>query len=338
MKITLSMEERKLLQHVQAGLPIVSRPFDQLGRECQMDESRVLDHLHIWKDRGLIRWVGAIFSTHALGYQSTLAAFSLAPDKVAEAASIINQHPGVTHNYQRDYKYNLWFTLAVPPQESIQAHLERLAHASGAKEWINLPVVKTYKISLVLPLTKEAQEKRTVGTLGTSPDDRIYFVTEEEKALIRILQEDWPLVPKPYEIIAGQWGKDEDSLKDEDCLIEKIREWKELGIIRRIGAILRHHDAGFTINWMVAWQVQGERLDMAGEQAAQNPLVSHCYYRSVTADWTYPLFTMVHAQSEEEAQKTVEELHQLIKPTDYKILPTIREFKKIRLRLFDSTH
>jgi len=329
MKITLSTEERRLLQCLQAGLPLVSRPFDHLGRECQMDESKVLDHLHIWKGQGLIRWLGAIFSTHALGYQSTLAAFSLPPDKVAEAAGIINQHPGVTHNYQRNHKYNLWFTLAVPPQESIRAHLERLAQASGTKEWINLPVVKTYKISLVLPLTEEAQGMRVSGT---SPDDHIYSVNEEEKALIRILQEDWPLVPKPYEIIAGQWGK------DESVLIKKIRGWKDLGIIRRIAAILRHHDVGFTVNWMVAWQVQGERLDMVGEQAAQNPLVSHCYHRSVTADWTYPLFTMVHAQSEKEAQKTVEELHRLIEPTDYKILPTIREFKKIRLKLFNLSN
>jgi len=329
MKITLSMEERRLLQYAQSGLPVISRPFDRLGRECQMDEFRVLDYLHIWKDQGLIRWLGAIFSTHALGYQSTLAAFSLPPDKVAEAAGIINQHPGVTHNYQRDHKYNLWFTLAVPPQESIGDHLERLAQVSGAKEWINLPVVKTYKIGLVLPLTEEARGKRVHGA---STQDHIYSVTDEEKALIRILQEDWPLVPKPYEIIAGQWGRSENDL------IEKIREWRELGIIRRIAAILRHHDAGFTVNWMVAWQIEGERLDVAGEQAAQNPLVSHCYYRPVTADWTYPLFTMIHAQSEEEAQKTVEDLHRLIKPTDYKILPSIREFKKIRLKLFETAH
>ncbi|MEW5801647.1 MAG: Lrp/AsnC family transcriptional regulator [bacterium] len=327
MNNNLTTEERSLLHSVQAGLPAVSHPFEHVGRQCRMEEAGVLAHLRAWKDQGLVRWLGAIFSTHALGYQSTLAAFSLPADRVAEAAGIINQHPGVTHNYQRDHTYNLWFTLATPAHESIKAHLERLARTSGAKKWINLPVVKTYKISLVLPLASAGQAK---GPAGPSPsDDRVYSVTDEEKSLIRILQEDWPLVPEPFRIISEQWGG-----ADEQSLIEKVDAWKKLGIIRRIAAILRHHNAGFTVNWMVAWQV--EEIDAAGELAARNPLISHCYQRAVAGDWTYPLFTMLHARSEEEARKTVAELHGLIKPVDYKILPTVREFKKIRLKLFDS--
>ncbi|MEW6379233.1 MAG: Lrp/AsnC family transcriptional regulator [bacterium] len=326
MTITLSPEERRLLQLVQAGVPVVPRPFDHLGRESQMEEARVLELLRTWKEQGLIRWLGAIFSTHALGYQSTLAAFSLTPDHITEAAGIISRHPGVSHNYQRDYEYNLWFTLAVPPQENLEAHLERLAQASGARKWINLPVVKTYKISLVLPVAEEGQEGRAPGA---TQGGRIYSITDEEKALIRILQEDWPLVPAPYQVLAGQWGSG-----DERYLIEKIRQWKEQGIIRRIAAILRHHHAGFTVNWMVAWQVQEKKIDEAGERAAQNPLVSHCYRRALAADWKYPLFTMIHARSEEEAQQAVDKLHRLLEPLDYKILPTVREFKKTRLKLF----
>lgn len=345
--MTLSSKERRLLQRLQAGLPVVSRPFDHLSRECQMEELEVLTYLKTWKEQGLIRWVGVIFSTHALGYKSTLAAMSIPPDNLLEAAGLISQHSGVTHNYQRDYDYNLWFTLAVPPEENIQVHLEKLAQASGAKKWINLPVVKTYKIRLVLPLAGDEQgggdEQGRGGTDSAtghiaSPTERIYTVTGEEKALIRILQEDWPLVLRPYQVLASQWGRAGKNLAEEklieENLIEKISQWKERGIIRRIAAILRHHEAGFIVNWMVAWRVQEEKIDLAGERAAQNPLVSHCYHRRPMADWTYPLFTMVHARSEEEARKTVSELNQVIEPLDYKILPTVREFKKVRLKLF----
>ena len=330
MNIRLSLEEQKLLQQIQADVPLVSRPFDHLGRAFQMDENRVLACLRAWKEQGLIRWLGAVFSTRSLGYQSTLAAFSLAPERIEEAAAIVNQHPGVTHNYQRDHEYNLWFTLAVPPQESLLAQIESLAKASKAAKWISLPVVKTYKISLILPLIEEKQEgKKAAAGSGSLPEGQSFSVTEEEKTLIRILQEDWPLVPVPWQVFAEQWG-----YGDEKCLIDRLRRWKEQGIIRRIAAILRHHQAGFTINWMVAWQVEGERIDEAGERAAHNPLVSHCYQRALATDWAYPLFTMIHARSEEQARSAVEELCRLIEPLDYKILPTIREFKKVRLKLF----
>jgi DNA-binding Lrp family transcriptional regulator len=318
-------KEHILLQYVQTGIPITHRPFKYLGQELQMEERQVMDYLKDWREKGLIRWLGAIFSTQAVGYQSTLAAFSLPSDKVAEAADIINQHPGVTHNYQREHEYNLWFTLAVPPEESLESHVKKLALTSGAEKWINLAVIKMYKIGLVLPIVENGSclEGRC-GSVG----DYTHILTEEEKALVRILQEDWPLVTTPYATLAGQGGN------EEERLMEKIREWKAVGIIRRVAAILRHREAGFSINWMVAWQVRPEKMDAAGTHAARHPLISHCYQRVITDDWPYPLFTMVHARSEEEARKVVEDLSQLIDPLDFKILPTIREFKKVRLRLF----
>ena len=325
MKNTLSYDEQNLLQSLQSGIPFISQPFEQIGRDVQMEEAQVLNYVRHWKEKGFIRWLGAIFSTSSLGYQSTLAALSVPEAKIAEAADIINQHPGVTHNYQRDYDYNLWFTLAVAPEENIDAHLEKLAQAGGAKKWLNLPVITTYKISLILPL---AEKKAPMKASGVLPSNHLYALTEEEKALVRILQEDWPLVSTPYALMAKEWGK------SEKCLIEKITQWKTLGIIRRVAAILRHREAGFTINWMVAWRIKEENMDFAGSQAAQSHLVSHCYHRRVTDDWVYPLFTMVHARSEEEAKKTIEELCQSIEPLDYKVLPTIKEFKKVRLKLF----
>ena len=89
----LSHNEQNLLQALQSGIPVISRPFEQIGRDVQMEEAQVLNYLRHWKGEGFIRWLGAIFSTSSLGYQSTLAALSLPADKIAEAADIINQHP-----------------------------------------------------------------------------------------------------------------------------------------------------------------------------------------------------------------------------------------------------
>ena len=126
MRAPLSHYEKNLMQSLQSGIPVISRPFERIGRDVQMEETQVLNYLRHWKEKGFIRWLGAIFSTSSLGYQSTLAAMNVPQAKIAEVAGIINQHPGVTHNYQRDHDYNLWFTLAVAPQENIDAHLKKL--------------------------------------------------------------------------------------------------------------------------------------------------------------------------------------------------------------------
>ena len=35
------------------------------------------------------------------------------------AAKIINSHPGVSHNYLRTHEFNLWFTIATPPDSEL---------------------------------------------------------------------------------------------------------------------------------------------------------------------------------------------------------------------------
>ncbi len=315
-----------LLQRLQMEIPVTPNPFEELGHQLKMKRAQVLEYLNQWKKEGIIRWMGAIFSTQSFGYKSTLAAFSLPPEKIEQAARIINQHKGVTHNYQRNYIYNLWFTIAVPPNENVDDHIQKLARHTKALKWISLPVIKTYKIRLVLPI---AGKKETITYQDIPSTSKIYTPSDEEKSLVRILQKDWPIVRDPYAELAGQWGKEENEL------LEKIKIWQTAGIIRRIGAILRHRDVGFTTNWMVAWNIEKENEDLIGKKAAQNPFVSHCYLRKTNPDWPYGLFTMLHTRSIEEAQAMVEELCEAIKPLEYKILPTIKEFKKVRLQLFN---
>lgn len=357
MKVVSSAEEKLLLHHLQLGFPIVSRPYQALGQQLGLGEDDVLYCLQQFKESGLIRWVGAIFSTQSLGYQSTLAAFSLPVDKVDEAAEIINLRAGATHNYQRDHEYNLWFTLALPPEENLLSHLEQIACQAGALKWLHFPVIKTFKIGLILPVNENdaggLKEPKGLKELNESIDPKetidpkgpkglkqsnhaliaedspgIYSLIEEERDLVRILQEDWPVIPSPYALFAKQWGR------DEDILLSKVKEWKSAGIIRRIAALIRHREAGFQTNWMVAWRLNEEKVEPAGLQASGHSHVSHCYHRKTYPDWPYPLFTMIHARSREEAQTVVEELSQLLQPEGVLIVPSLKEYKKVRLKFF----
>ncbi|MGA1871600.1 MAG: hypothetical protein ACMUJM_23985 [bacterium] len=321
----LNDNEQLLLHRLQMGIPTLSRPFHLLGEELHVNEKRIIETIQGLIDNGIIRWFGAIFSTRTLGYKSTLAALSLPPDRLEEAALVVNQHPGVTHNYQRPDEYNLWFTIAVSKDQQLDEELKHLAHTAGATKWLNLPVLKTYKIALILPLSKNSFSSKI---LGRDSSDTIYSLTSEEKDIVRLLQENWPIVPEPFKVFSKKLHK------QEEILIDKVNKWINFGIIRRIAPIVKHVSVGFTVNWMVAWQLREDYIDIMGERAAQNMHISHCYKRAARPDWPYSLYTMIHARSNEEAEETVTTLRTIINPIDFKILPTIKEFKKTRLKLF----
>ncbi len=67
--------DRALLERMQAGFPLVQRPFAALGEKLGLGESEVLARVRQIKEAGIIRQIGAIFDTRRLGYQSTLVAF-----------------------------------------------------------------------------------------------------------------------------------------------------------------------------------------------------------------------------------------------------------------------
>ena len=105
------------------------------------------------KAAGVLRQLSAIFDTRALGYQSALVAAQIDPARIDEAAATISEHPGVSHNYKRNHAYNLWYTLATPPGDDFDAHLDALHRASGATVTRKLPTLTLYKIGVKLDMT-----------------------------------------------------------------------------------------------------------------------------------------------------------------------------------------
>ena len=110
----------------------------------------------------MLRQLSAIFDTRALGYTSALVAAKVDPDHIDEAAAIISEHPGVSHNYKRNHAYNLWYTIAVPPGDSLDEHIDVLHRESGALVTRKLPTLKLYKIGVKLDMTgKTAANAKT---------------------------------------------------------------------------------------------------------------------------------------------------------------------------------
>src|SRR4051812_32755167 len=143
--------DKQLLNAVQKEVPLIPQPFAAIAKEIGITEEDVLARLKHWREgEGVIRQISAIFDTRKLDYTSTLVAMEIPKDRINEAAGIVNAHPGVSHNYERDHEFNLWFTCAVPPGMDLQKHIDRLHELTGATSTRILPTLKMFKIEVRL--------------------------------------------------------------------------------------------------------------------------------------------------------------------------------------------
>jgi len=135
-----------ILNRIQSDFPITSRPFLAVANELGVTEQEVLDRVARLKADGIIRRIGGNLVPDKLGFVSTLCAASVPADKIDHFAEIVNRYPGVTHNYQRDNTYNVWFTFIAPSRDEIEKNLKQIAEDSGVDDILNLPATKVFKI------------------------------------------------------------------------------------------------------------------------------------------------------------------------------------------------
>jgi DNA-binding Lrp family transcriptional regulator len=142
----LDPTDSAILNRIQSDFPITSRPFLAVANELGLSEKEVLDRVVRLKADGIIRRIGGNFVPGKLGFISTLCAASVPADQIDHFAEIVNRYPGVTHNYQRDNTYNVWFTFIAPSMDEIKENLKQIARDSGIDDILNLPATKVFKI------------------------------------------------------------------------------------------------------------------------------------------------------------------------------------------------
>ena len=146
---------------------------------------------------------------------------------------------------------------------------------------------------------------------------------EKDIALIRALQDEKIYLERdPFQRVAVRLGRDISEV------LENIASLKERGAIRRFGAAMTPHKAGFTSNAMVTWKVSSEREEAVAEKMASHARVSHCYLRNGFEGFPFTLYTMVHANSPEELESILDELAEQGDVKDRFVLKSVREFKK----------
>ena len=325
---SLAESDKELLNEIQWTFPLVTRPFDTIAKKFDTTPEIIKEKLNNLKEIGVLRQLSAIFDTRKLGYTSSLVAMEIEHDKLDHVASQINRHPGVSHNYERDHQFNLWFTLAVPPGADLNSELEKFNVLNGIKKVRMLPTLQLFKIGVKLDMVDDkkhevapTEEKKEIKNIKFEP-------TEDDKDFIRELQKDMEIIDEPFVKAANNLGITEDEL------FSKMKHYESLGVLRRFAAILRHRQVGFTANGMIVWKVPEDRITSVGETLGSFPQVSHCYERPTYDDWPYNVFSMIHCKTHDEAYDVAKTIQNQIDVNEYKILFSSREFKKTRVEYF----
>ncbi len=154
------------------------------------------------------------------------------------------------------------------------------------------------------------------------------MIDESEKKVIALIQGDLPLSPRPFALMAETAGMSEGEF------IEKVKSLMERGIIRRFGATLRHQEAGFSSNAMVAWAVPEERVEEVGRIMSGFKEVTHCYQRVPGKDWAYNLYTMIHGDNRDQCSRVARSISQQSGIKEYLLLFSEKEFKKTSMEYF----
>jgi len=249
------------------------------------------------------------------------------------AAAVVSAHPGVSHNYQRNHPFNLWFTIAVPPASSLEWTVGQLHGMAGAESTRLLPTLRLFKIGLHLDMEGGSGADRVEPGDAAYSDERRPSAGRAglghgEIAAIRELQMDVPVVPRPYAPMAERIGITEEEL------FQLAGSLKARGYLRRMAAVLHHRDAGFGANGMGVWVVPRGREDDVGRIMASFRGVSHCYLRPTYPDWPYNIFTMVHGQNAADCQAVIDAISAATAIREYALLYSTKEYKKVRLKYF----
>jgi DNA-binding Lrp family transcriptional regulator len=334
--IPLDDTDKRMMNLLQSNFPLTPEPYAALAAEHDLDVDDLMTRTDRLVRERIIREITPIFDTRALGFDSMLVAAKVDAEHPHRAAKVINSHPGVSHNYLRTHEFNLWFTIATPPDSELglQGTLEVLQELTGAESIRQLPTLKLFKINMNLEMEKGTDALAAIAEAATPRELEAQPYDDTDIAVIRALQGPMDVVDRPYDPAASEVGM------STEAFLDHLRGMVDRKILRRVAAILYHRRAGFSANGMGVWKVPEDKILETGTRMASVRGISHCYERPTYADWPYSVFTMAHGRSKEECDAILQSIadeHDL-HGDDRATLYSSTEYKKIRLHYFTDDY
>lgn len=310
--LEIEPRDRELLDAIQSDVPLISTPWAGVGQVIDMSEKEVLKRLERLRRNGLVATVRGVFDARALGYTSSLVAASVPEQHLERVASTVNLHPGVTKNYQRNHRFNLWFSILLPPDGSLGLEETVSILTAGADHVLLLPAITSFRA--------DGSEDA-----ATSPARQL---TPRELEAVRLLQNDLPPVPRPFEELAR------DAELSGDELLEVALQLRSEGRLRGLAAAVQPRGRAFSAQALVVWATAADRVRELAQTLASRPEIGRSWIRPTQPGWPYSVFTILHGRSVDEYQALVFSLADELAIEEYALLFPVREYKKSRITYF----
>jgi len=317
--------QRRLIDGWQRDFPLHPTPYARIAFSLGVSELSVIGTLSELCRAGIVSRVGAVVAPNTAG-ASTLAAMAVPPERLESVAAIVNEEPGVNHNYEREHRYNLWFVITGRDRRALDGALARIRAKTGL-DVLDLPLRTAYHIDLGFPL--EGSGKRNLASAAPHRgESQCHRLMAEDRRLLQAIEDGLPLMARPYAEVARGLGTSESGV------IERLKRLTACGVIKRLGLVVRHRELGYRANAMVVWDIDDRDIDAVGEAFAAFPFVTLCYRRPRRAPaWPYNLFCMIHGRDRETVLGQIEALRACAPDAPMDVLFSRRRFKQRGARL-----
>ncbi len=139
--------DRSIINALQEGFPICERPYAAAAERLDIDEAELLRRIGALREQNTISRFGPLFHAERLGGALTLAAMRIPPQEMDRIAALVNGHPEVAHNYERDHVFNMWFVLATESEAELLAAIKAIEMETGYPVY-NMPKLEEYYLNL----------------------------------------------------------------------------------------------------------------------------------------------------------------------------------------------
>jgi siroheme decarboxylase len=316
--------DKKLFVLLERGIPITERPFLEIGNELGLSEDEVLCKIKQFSDSSLIRRFGAIFDNPRLGYRSALCAVKIGDTDLNRIADYLKLRKEVTHCYIRNYDINLWFTFSCLDVR-FDENMHEIKEFVLPNKLLFLPALKRYKISVIFDLGLNLNNE---SKLNSNLDiNEINRFDELDKKIIKSLR-NLQIAKNPFALLSEELNI------PENTILDKIINWKNRYILKRISLIPYHYKIGYKSNAMCVWRVEQKNLGEIGKFLSSKKEVTHCYERTSYPEFPYNIYAMIHGNSHTITTKIFRNISKELSLNNGKLLFSTKEIKKTSLELF----
>lgn len=313
-----------LITALAGGLPLTLRPFADLGERAGLTEAEVLAELRALRARRVLARVGAVFAPGAFGYFTALSAVAVSEDRVEDAATHLESLAGVTHVFEMEDRYRLWYATLVPSRGRLEIAEAEISAAVGAADRYRVLPDEVFKVTGTFDADGIPQSENQMHSGALRDLDR------DEKALVRLLQGELPLVQRPYSDLAitlGECGYD----VDERWALGRVEALVADGALRGIEATLRTREEPLRLA-LTVWLTPGDP-DAHGPLIASFPEVIHCFTRRVPGAGTAVL-ALIEIADRPALDRAVERIRVATDLEAPRLHHPVREYKRTPMRYF----